>query len=151
METRAHHFLIGAFAIGITLLTIGFLFWVGRFEFDRQYQIYDLKFEGSVSGLSKAGDVLYNGIKVGEVIMIEIDEDNPKNVLVRIQVGRATPVKEDSYARLETQGLTGVAAIQRGSAIRSSRRRHPSSRSCSPVRRNLSTRAMSCSRAWPHF
>jgi phospholipid/cholesterol/gamma-HCH transport system substrate-binding protein len=112
METRAHHFLIGAFAIGITLLTIGFLFWVGRFEFDRQYQIYDLKFEGSVSGLSKAGDVLYNGIKVGEVIMIEIDEDNPKNVLVRIQVGRATPVKEDSYARLETQGLTGVAAIQ---------------------------------------
>jgi phospholipid/cholesterol/gamma-HCH transport system substrate-binding protein len=112
METRAHHFLIGVFAIGITLLTIGFLFWVGRFEFDRQYQIYDLKFEGSVSGLSKAGDVLYNGIKVGEVIMIEIDEDNPKNVLVRIQVGRATPVKEDSYARLETQGLTGVAAIQ---------------------------------------
>jgi phospholipid/cholesterol/gamma-HCH transport system substrate-binding protein len=112
METRAHHFLIGVFAIGITLLTIIFLFWIGRFEFDRQYQIYDLKFEGSISGLSKAGDVLYNGIKVGEVIMIEIDEDNPKNVLVRIQVGRATPVKEDSYARLETQGLTGVAAIQ---------------------------------------
>jgi phospholipid/cholesterol/gamma-HCH transport system substrate-binding protein len=112
METRAHHLLIGCFAIGITLLTIIFLFWIGRFEFDRQYQLYDLKFEGSISGLSKAGDVLYNGIKVGEVIMIEIDEDNPKNVLVRIQVGRATPVKEDSYARLETQGLTGVAAIQ---------------------------------------
>jgi phospholipid/cholesterol/gamma-HCH transport system substrate-binding protein len=112
METRAHHLLIGSFAIGITLLTIIFLFWVGRFEFDRQYQIYDLKFEGSISGLSKAGDVLYNGIKVGEVILIEIDEDNPKNVLVRIQVGRTTPVKEDSYAQLETLGLTGVAAIQ---------------------------------------
>jgi phospholipid/cholesterol/gamma-HCH transport system substrate-binding protein len=112
METRAHHLLIGSFAIGITLLTVIFLFWIGRFEFDRQYQLYDLKFEGSVSGLSKAADVLYNGIKVGEVIMIEIDEDNPKNVLVRIQVGKTTPVKEDSYARLETQGLTGVAAIQ---------------------------------------
>jgi phospholipid/cholesterol/gamma-HCH transport system substrate-binding protein len=112
METRAHHLLIGSFAIGITLLTIAFLFWIGRFEFDRQYQLYDLKFEGSVSGLSKAADVLYNGIKVGEVILIEIDEDNPKNVLVRIQVGRTTPVKEDSYAQLETQGLTGVAAIQ---------------------------------------
>ncbi|MFM9865005.1 MAG: MlaD family protein [Micropepsaceae bacterium] len=112
METRAHHLLIGSFAIGITLLTILFLFWIGRFEFDQQFQIYDLKFEGSVSGLSKAGDVLYNGIKVGEVIKIEIDEDNPNNVLVRIQVGRTTPVKEDSYARLETLGLTGVAAIQ---------------------------------------
>jgi phospholipid/cholesterol/gamma-HCH transport system substrate-binding protein len=112
METRAHHLLIGSFAIGITLLTIGFLFWIGRFEFNRQYQLYDLKFEGSISGLGKAADVLYNGIKVGEVIEIQIDEDNPKNVLVRIQVERTTPVKEDSYARLETQGLTGVAAIQ---------------------------------------
>jgi phospholipid/cholesterol/gamma-HCH transport system substrate-binding protein len=112
METRAHHLLIGGFAIGITLLTILFLFWIGRFEFNRQYQLYDLKFAGSVSGLSKAGDVLYNGIKVGEVTEIKIDEDNPTNVLVRIQVERTTPVKEDSYARLETLGLTGVAAIQ---------------------------------------
>lgn len=112
METRAHHLLIGTFAIGITLLTIAFLFWIGRFEFNRQYQIYDMKFEGSISGLGKAADVLYNGIKVGEVTEIKIDEDNPKNVLVRIQVERTTPVKEDSYARLETQGLTGVAAIQ---------------------------------------
>ena len=112
METRAHHLLIGSFAIGITLLTVLFLFWIGKFEFNQQFQIYDLKFAGSVSGLGKAGDVLYNGIKVGEVIEIKIDEDNPKNVLVRIQVERLTPVKEDSFARLETQGLTGVAAIQ---------------------------------------
>ena len=32
METRAHHLLIGSFAIGITLLTVLFLFWIGRFE-----------------------------------------------------------------------------------------------------------------------
>jgi phospholipid/cholesterol/gamma-HCH transport system substrate-binding protein len=112
METRAHHLLIGCFAIGITVLAIVFLFLIGRVQFDRQHQLYDLKFEGSISGLSKAADVLYNGIKVGEVIEIKIDEDNPKNVLVRIQVERSTPVKEDSYARLETQGLTGIAAIQ---------------------------------------
>ena len=112
METRAHHLLIGTFAIGITLLTILFLFWIGRFEFNQQYQIYDLKFEGSVSGLGKAADVLYNGIKVGEVIDLKLDEDNPTLVLVRIRVERSTPVKEDSFASLETLGLTGVAAIQ---------------------------------------
>jgi phospholipid/cholesterol/gamma-HCH transport system substrate-binding protein len=111
METRAHHLLIGSFAIGITVLTVLFLLWVGNAEFNKQYQIYDLKFEGSVSGLSKAADVLYNGIKVGEVTDLKLDEDNPNNVIVRIQVDRMTPVKEDSYASLETQGLTGVAAI----------------------------------------
>ena len=111
METRAHHLLIGSFAIGITVLTVLFLLWVGNAEFNKQYQIYDLKFEGSVSGLSKAADVLYNGIKVGEVVDLKLEEDNPNNVIVRIQVDRMTPVKEDSHASLETQGLTGVAAV----------------------------------------
>jgi phospholipid/cholesterol/gamma-HCH transport system substrate-binding protein len=111
METRAHHLLIGSFAIGIAVLTVVFLLWIGKIDFSRQYQMYDLKFEGSVSGLSKAADVLYNGIKVGEVIDLQLDEDNPNNVIVQIRVDRMTPVKEDSYASLETQGLTGVAAI----------------------------------------
>lgn len=111
METRAHHLMIGSFAIGITLLTFLFLMWIGKFEFNRQYALYDMTFEGSVSGLSKAADVLYNGIKVGEVIKLDLDPKNPSNVLVRIQVARNTPVKMDSFASLETQGLTGVAAI----------------------------------------
>ena len=111
METRAHHLLIGSFAIGTAMLTIFFLLWISKTDFSRQYQLYDLKFEGSVSGLSKAADVLYNGIKVGEVIDLKLDEDNPNNVLVRVQVDRMTPVKEDSFASLETLGLTGVAAI----------------------------------------
>ena len=111
METRAHHLLIGSFAIGIAVLTVLFLLWIGKAEFNKQYQIYDLRFEGSVSGLSKAADVLYNGIKVGEVVNLKLDEEDPNNVLVLIQVDRMTPVKEDSYASLETQGLTGVAAV----------------------------------------
>jgi phospholipid/cholesterol/gamma-HCH transport system substrate-binding protein len=111
METRAHHLMIGSFAIGITLLTFLFLMWIGKFEFNRQYQLYDWRFPGSVSGLSKAADVLYNGIKVGEVIDLRLDPENPSDVLVRIKVERLTPVKRDSYASLETQGLTGVAAV----------------------------------------
>ncbi|MEQ1752806.1 MAG: MlaD family protein [Micropepsaceae bacterium] len=112
METRAHHLMIGSFAIGISVMTVLFLMWIGKFEFSRQYGVYDLRFEGSVSGLSKAADVLYNGIKVGEVTNLKLDPENPSYVLVRIQVERTTPVKTDSWASLETQGLTGVAAIQ---------------------------------------
>lgn len=111
METRAHHLLIGSFAIGIAVLTVLFLLWVGKAEFNKEHQIYDLRFEGSVAGLSKAADVLYNGIKVGEVIDLKLDE-NPKFVLVRIRVERLTPVNDNSYAVLAIQGLTGVAAIE---------------------------------------
>lgn len=111
METRAHHLLIGSFAIGIAVLTVLFLLWIGKAEFNKEHQIYDLRFEGSVAGLNKAADVLYNGIKVGEVINLELDED-PKFVLVRIQVERMTPVNDNSYAVLAIQGLTGVAAVE---------------------------------------
>ncbi|MFN9357091.1 MAG: MlaD family protein, partial [Alphaproteobacteria bacterium] len=86
METRAHHLLIGSFAIGISVMTVLFLMWIGKFEFSRQYEIYMLRFEGSVSGLGMAADVLYNGIKVGEVIDLKLDPKDPSHVLVQIQV-----------------------------------------------------------------
>lgn len=111
METRAHHLMIGSFAIGISVMTVLFLMWIGKFEFNRQYAVYELRFQGSVSGLNKAADVLYNGIKVGEVIDLQIHPKVPSDVLVFIQVERKTPVKTDSYASLEMQGLTGVSAI----------------------------------------
>jgi phospholipid/cholesterol/gamma-HCH transport system substrate-binding protein len=111
METRAHHLMIGSFAIAISVLTVLFLMWIGKFEFNRHYAMYMLRFEGSVSGLGMAADVLYNGIKVGEVVDLKLDPDDPSNVLVTIQVERTTPVKTDSHASLEMQGFTGVAAI----------------------------------------
>lgn len=111
METRAHHLLIGSVALGLVGALVLFLLWVGKMEFNREYQFYDLVFEGSVSGMKVAGDVLYNGIKVGEITQIDLDEDNPNNVQVRVRVRKDTPVKDDSYASMEMQGLTGVAAL----------------------------------------
>ncbi len=111
METRAHHLVIGSFAIGITLALVLFLLWIGKVELNREYQYYDLVFTGSVSGLSVAGDVLYNGIKVGEITKIDLDPDNPDHVLVRARVRKDTPVKTDSVASMDSQGLTGVASI----------------------------------------
>lgn len=111
METRAHHLVIGSFAVGITFALVLFLLWIGKVQLNREYQYYDMVFQGSVAGLSVAADVLYNGIKVGEVTSIDLDPDNPDHVLVRIRVRKDTPVKNDSVASLDSQGLTGVANI----------------------------------------
>jgi phospholipid/cholesterol/gamma-HCH transport system substrate-binding protein len=111
METRAHHLVIGSFAIGIVLALVMFLLWIGKVQLNREYQYYDLVFQGSVAGLSVAADVLYNGIKVGEVTSIDLDPDNPDLVKVRARVRKDTPVKNDSVASLDSQGLTGVANI----------------------------------------
>jgi phospholipid/cholesterol/gamma-HCH transport system substrate-binding protein len=111
METRAHHLLIGGFAIGITFLIAFFVMWLSKAQFDAEWNEYEIEFVGSVSGLRKSADVLYNGVKVGEVREIMLDAENPNIVVARIRVDAKTPVNADSVASLESQGLTGLSAI----------------------------------------
>lgn len=110
METQANHVLIGTFASAILIGAFAFILWLGDLEISREFTIYDIKFEG-VSGLSEASDVFYNGIKIGSVRELSLDPDDPGQVLVRIEVDAETPVKVDSIASLEFQGLTGVAYV----------------------------------------
>ena len=113
METRAHFVLIGAFTLAVLLGAMGFILWTAKDSMtDKKFQQYDIYFNSTVAGLSVAGDVLFNGIKVGQVSEITIDNDNPAQVLVRINIRANTPIREDSAATLEPRGITGVVYIQ---------------------------------------
>ena len=112
METRASHLLIGTFVLGMVAAAFGFIMWLAKVEIDREFDHYHIVFEGSVSGLSPAGQVRYNGVPVGVVQTIAIDPKNPGQVIVGIEVASSTPVKEDSIAVLEMQGITGVSYVQ---------------------------------------
>ncbi len=112
METRAHYVLIGVFAILAAVSGLAFVVWLGKVEVDREFAFYRIRFDGAVTGLSLGSDVRYNGIKVGEVSSLGLDQDDPSKVLVRVKVNPTTPVTEDSVCSLEIQGLTGVAFVQ---------------------------------------
>ncbi len=118
METRAHHVLVGSFALAITLGLFAFLTWLGQFEFDRRYAVYQVNFVGGVSGLSIGAEVTYNGIKVGEVTQVLLNKTDPNVVEVLLQVDADTPIKVDTNATVEVGILTGVGTLvlQGGSA-----------------------------------
>jgi phospholipid/cholesterol/gamma-HCH transport system substrate-binding protein len=65
----------------------------------------------SVAGLSVDSTVKYRGVDVGRVKSITLRPDNPEEVLLTLDIVRGTPVKTDTIAKLETQGLTGLATI----------------------------------------
>ena len=111
METRAHHLLVGSFVIVVVLGLLGFVIWLAKIDIDREFARYTIYFEGSVSGLSTASSVMYNGIPVGTVTAIELDPDNPSRVEVTVEVAATTPVRSDSVATLELQGITGVSLV----------------------------------------
>ena len=112
METRAHHLLVGTFVMVIIIGLFGFVIWLAKIEIDREFTRYQIFFEGSVAGLSTASSVLYNGIPVGTVQDIALDPDDPSRVGVVIEVATNTPIKSDSVATLQLQGITGVSLVQ---------------------------------------
>ncbi len=112
METRAAHAAVGGFVLVLIAGIVGFILWINEANFEEQLAFYQVRFSGSVTGLSEGSQVRYKGVPVGSVATIEIDPDNASVVLVRIQVSPSTPVKTDSVAILEFIGITGIAYVQ---------------------------------------
>ena len=110
METRANYALIGAFTLAVLAAAFMFVFWFSRGSQEGSREIR-VMFTSSVSGLSRGSNVTFNGVRVGEVKTIELAPNNPAVVFATIEVSDNAPVKQDTRARLEYQGLTGVASI----------------------------------------
>ncbi|WP_298936323.1 MlaD family protein [uncultured Ruegeria sp.] len=111
METRANYILIGAFTLAGILGAFGFFLWLAKFEVTRQYAYYDVLFD-NVSGLSAAGGVNYNGLPVGQVISLNLDNDDPSKVRVRIEVDADIPITSETIAQLQSLGVTGVGYVE---------------------------------------
>ena len=111
METRANYILIGAFTLAGILGAFGFFLWLAKFEVSRQYAYYDVLFD-NVSGLSAAGGVSFNGLPVGQVISLQLDDGDPSKVRVKLEVDADIPVTEDTIAQLQSLGVTGVSYVE---------------------------------------
>ncbi len=111
METRASHVLIGGFVLLVIVGLFAFVIWLARVQIDREFARYDIYFEGSVAGLGIGGDVSYRGIRVGTVISITVNPDDPSRVRVIAEIGSDTLIREGDQASLQLQGITGVAFV----------------------------------------
>ncbi|WP_052046137.1 MlaD family protein [Candidatus Paracaedibacter symbiosus] len=112
METRANYVLVGGFVLAGFLAIIIFLVWLSKTNLGEPYQIYDIYFRGSVTGLKNGATVQYRGVPIGVVKDISIKPDNLEIIRVRVAVDQKVSLREDVTASLETQGLTGIAFIQ---------------------------------------
>lgn len=112
MERNANYALVGLSTLILVAALAIFVVWLARFQFAQQNDTYDILFQGPVRGLSEGGEVQFNGIKVGEVTKIALDRTNPSRVIARVRVTSDVPIRVDSYATLEPQGITGVNYIQ---------------------------------------
>jgi len=112
MEKNAHFAVVGGFLVLSIVLGVIFLFWLAGAKHTIQSSRYEIRFEGSVSGLDQGGDVRYLGVKIGNVDSITLMPEEPSMVRVVVKIRDDSPIYENTVATLQVMGLTGVAFIE---------------------------------------
>ena len=121
MEERVNLVAVGVFVVVLMLTAIASVLYLSGGMYSRKsYDTYLTYMTESVSGLNLNAPVRYRGVEVGRVRAIALAPDNVELVQVTLQIERGTPVKEDTVAMLETQGLTGISYVDLTSGRRDS-------------------------------
>lgn len=109
--TRGQKVRLGVFlVVGVTLIvgTLGVLIGLAALQ---NRDTYYIRLPG-VGGLSAGAQVRYHGLRVGRVEDMHITPGDVESVRVSISIDEATPIKRDTTAVLEMQGVTGLRYIE---------------------------------------
>lgn len=112
METKANYALVGLFTLMVLAAAFGFVYWMTNYGNTGTMAPLNVRIPGSANGLSVGSAVRFNGISIGAVRGLTIDQDNPSFVIARTEVNATAPVTTSTKARLEIQGLTGSAYLE---------------------------------------
>jgi len=108
MEREANYAAVGAFVVLVVVMAVLFVYWYSDAREHRDYQRYEVYFEGSVSGLERGAPVRYLGVDVGRVYNMRVDPRAPDRVQVLVDIDSSAPISEKTVAELSLQGVTGL-------------------------------------------
>src|ERR1700758_4755969 len=111
MERSANYAAVGAFVLLVTLVGALFVYWYTDAREHRDYNRYEVYFDGTVSGLERGSAVRYLGVSVGRVVEMRIDPRDSSRVMVVVDIDSTTPVSKKTVAELSLQGVTGLLFI----------------------------------------
>lgn len=109
MKARASNLVIGSITLAVIAAAFIGLLGYRKIHGLAQQSPLRIVFEGSASGLRKGGNVNFDGVQVGEIKSLKLD--NPRRVVALTMVDKSAPIRKDTVVGMEFQGLTGVAAI----------------------------------------
>jgi len=111
VERDAKYATVALFALACIVAALAFVWWYSGRGDRRDYDTYEIYFEGSVSGLSKGSPVRYLGVDVGRVTALSVDKRDASRVKVITDIDRSAPISGATQAKLGLLGLTGLLYI----------------------------------------
>lgn len=111
MERDARYATVALFALACIAAAIAFVWWYSGRGDRRDYDSYEIYFQGTVSGLSKGSPVRYLGVDVGRVTSLSVSRKDPGRVKVVTEIDATAPLSRATQAKLGLLGLTGLLYI----------------------------------------
>ncbi len=111
MEREANYLAVGAFILLVLAMAVGFVLWYSDANDSRDYELYEIYFTGSVSGLDRGSPVRYLGVDVGRVRRLYIDKRDASRIVAVAEIEREAPISSATRASLGLQGVTGLLFI----------------------------------------
>lgn len=111
MERSANYAAVGAFVLLVTVAGALFVYWYSDTREHRNYNRYEVYFDGTVSGLERGSAVRYLGVGVGRVVSLRIDPRDSSRVMVVADIDSSAPISDRTIAELSLQGVTGLLYI----------------------------------------
>lgn len=111
MERDARYATVALFTLACIVAALAFVWWYSGRGDRRDFDTYEIYFEGTVSGLAKGSPVRYLGVDVGRVTSLTVDRKDPGRVKVVAEIDAEAPVSGSTQAKLGFLGLTGLLYI----------------------------------------
>lgn len=112
MATASQKYKLGVFLVASLVLFTGTLIVFAGVSLSEQQDEYFIYYEESVAGLEIGAPVKLAGVNVGTVQSIRVNPDNVEQVEVKVGLETGTPVKADTQAYLNLQGITGLQYVE---------------------------------------
>lgn len=111
MENKLSYILVGLFVFILLFAGVFSVLWLGHYSEEGTFKFYKVNTKESVSGLNDKAPVKLRGVVIGEVKAITINPQNAEEVSVIIKVKESSPIKKNTFALIEAQGITGLSYI----------------------------------------
>lgn len=111
LEAKTNYTIVG---LAVLLLTSGLLatvLWLSVGLHNKVYKTYAVYLHEAASGLSEEAPVKFSGVKVGYVKSIELNQKDPQQVILLLNIESHIPITISTYAQLISQGITGTSYV----------------------------------------
>lgn len=107
---RATNLVIGTITLAAVAAGVGGTLVTQKLRLAQQRSPLRVVFDGgSAAGLRKGGPVNFDGVLAGQILSVTLE--SPRKVVALVTLDNSAPIRQDTTAGIEFQGLTGIAAV----------------------------------------